>query len=99
MLKSNAAKHVGFKPVNITFTRNLYSLGAYIMQLWIYILLLFIINHYQDLNVIIFYHFMILLLDFQQLIFAHIHVIVRNVDFPSNQVIWSMYIFFFFVSQ
>lgn len=45
-----------------------------------------------------FYHFMILLLDFQQLIFAHIHVIVRNVDFPSNQVIWSMYIFFF-VSQ
>lgn len=54
MLKSNAAKNVGFKPVNITFTRNLYSLGAYIMQLWIYILLLFIINHYQDLNVIIF---------------------------------------------
>lgn len=38
---------------------------------------------------------MILLLDFQQLIFAHIRVIVRNVDFPSNQVIWSMYIFFF----
>ena len=83
MFKSNAAKHVGFKPVKNTFTRILYSLGAYIYAIMdiLYILLLFIINHYQDLNVIIFTILWLFCSIFTTFFFF---LIVRIMDFPFN---------------